>query len=417
MNYDTIVIGAGLAGLMAAWACARRGERVLVLAKGPGSTHWAAGSVDLLNDTPLGDGPLAALDRLLVARPDHPYRLVGATGISEAFAQFRTLCADGGYPLAGNVAHTVQLPTAVGALRPTCLLPATMVAGDVRQWGDEPVLIAGFHELRDFFPPLIAANLRTQGYHVAATYLDLPPVGRRIDYSTATFARLFDRPDVRSAVARQLHTAAKHHNAKRVGLPAVLGFSHALRAIYDLQSQSGVLIFEIPTLPASIPGIRLFHLLEQALLRAGVRIQIGSLVLRGEGQQQHLAAIYSEAAAREQRHEAQRYILATGGILGGGLRADHTGTLHEIALNLPVHVPAPRTDWFNAQFLATAGHPVFRSGIAVDAQFRPLDADGQVVYHNVQVVGSALAGADPIREGCLEGLAIATGWASGERGT
>ena len=43
MNYDTIVIGAGIAGLMAAIGRAERGERVMVLAKGHGTTHWASG--------------------------------------------------------------------------------------------------------------------------------------------------------------------------------------------------------------------------------------------------------------------------------------------------------------------------------------------------------------------------------------
>jgi len=31
------------------------------------------------------------------------------------------------------------------------------------------------------------------------------------------------------------------------------------------------------------------------------------------------------------------------------------------------------------------------------------------------VAGSALAGFDPIREGCLEGVAIATGWKAGQQ--
>ncbi|MEI6180314.1 MAG: FAD-binding protein, partial [Chloroflexales bacterium] len=47
MAYDTIVLGAGLAGMLAALGRSERGERVLVLAKGHGATHWAAGCIDL----------------------------------------------------------------------------------------------------------------------------------------------------------------------------------------------------------------------------------------------------------------------------------------------------------------------------------------------------------------------------------
>jgi glycerol-3-phosphate dehydrogenase subunit B len=42
-----------------------------------------------------------------------------------------------------------------------------------------------------------------------------------------------------------------------------------------------------------------------------------------------------------------------------------------------------------------------------------VDANGSVIYENVAVVGSSLANADPVREGCLEGMAIATGYAVG----
>ena len=44
---DTIVIGAGLSGLMAALQLAEAGRRPLVLAKGQGATHWTPGTIDI----------------------------------------------------------------------------------------------------------------------------------------------------------------------------------------------------------------------------------------------------------------------------------------------------------------------------------------------------------------------------------
>ncbi|MBO9322124.1 MAG: FAD-binding protein, partial [Roseiflexus sp.] len=43
----TLVIGAGLSGLMGALALAEAGLQPLVLAKGQGATHWTAGTVDV----------------------------------------------------------------------------------------------------------------------------------------------------------------------------------------------------------------------------------------------------------------------------------------------------------------------------------------------------------------------------------
>ena len=156
-------------------------------------------------------------------------------------------------------------------------------------------------------------------------------------------------------------------------------------------------------------------------MRAGGRLQIGAEVLRGEpalsaaeaGADGKLVAVYSAAAAREQEHRAGTWLLATGGIAGGGVRTDFTGAVWETALGLPLQAPATRGEWFAPRFLNEAGHPIYGAGVATDQQLRPLDAAGGVLYTNVAVAGSALAGCDPIRERCYSGMALATGWCAG----
>lgn len=413
MHYDTIVIGAGLSGLMAALIRAERGERVMLLAKGNGTTHWAAGCVDLLDSE---GNPLEAIDEVAADRPDHPYALAGTAAIQAGIARLQAACADAGYPLVGSPQQTLWMPTALGSFRPTGLIPVTMSAGERRQLpaeGRGRLLIAGFHQLRDFFPPLIAANLREQGFAAEGAYLELPPTGRTRDFSTVSFARLFDQPAFRTAVGRQLRTLAQQGGYSHIALPAVIGLRQPLAALREIQDAAGALIFEIPTLPASVPGMRLYQILEAALMKAGARVQLGSFVQRTEHEGERLTALYSEAAAREQRHRAGRFVLATGGVAGGGVRAMPDGELVETALRLPLRAPNSRSGWFAPRFLNEAGHPVFHTGIAVNAQFQPLDAAGRPVYTNVHVAGAALAGYDPIREGCLEGSAIATGYAVG----
>lgn len=322
MLYDTIVIGAGLSGLMAALGRAEAGAKTILLAKGNGTTHWSTGCIDIY-DAPEGD-PQAAVTNLTVEQPEHPYALAGPRVLERSIERLRAVCADAGYPLAGSLSRNLKLPTALGALRPTCLAPATMVNGDLRSFQGR-MLIAGFHELRDFFPPMIAANLQAQGFSAEGFYLDLPPVARSLDFSTVSFARLFDQPAFRQHVGEQLRRLVKSGRYERVALPAVLGLDQPLAVVSDLQAAAGALIFEIPTLPPSVAGIRLYQLLEQAFERAGGRVQIGSHVQRAESS-------------------------------GGRLAA---------------------------------------------------------VYENLAVVGCALRGADPIREGCLEGMAIATGYMAG----
>ncbi len=402
-----IVIGAGLSGLMCALALAEAGLRPLVLAKGYGSTHWTGGTIDVLASRRYPDLPLReALHRLIADHPTHPYARVGWDGIEAALDRFKQVMEQARYPYVGGLGRNVILPTALGALRPTALLPATMVAGDVRLGGD--MLIAGFHELRDFFPPLAAAKLNDQGIAARGVYLTLPPDYQRLDYTTRTFALWFERPDFREHIGQQLRQL--RGTATRIGMPAVLGLHDPLGVISELQRISGAQIFEIPTLPPSIPGMRLMHILQQAISAAGGRIQIGSEVLRGEGSDGSLTHLYSEAAAREQAHQVHACVLATGGIAGGGITTDFHGTVRETALNLPLDAPSSRADWFTPRFLNPAGHPIFRAGVATDEQFRPLDAHGRVVYQNVRVVGTALAAGDPVEDRAVTGVAVATGW-------
>src|SRR4051794_28327114 len=122
---DAVVIGAGLSGLMGALALAEAGLRPLVLAKGQGATHWTGGTIDVWGDT-ADHSVRDALRDLVVTRPDHPYARVGGDGVDEALARFRSLMEAARYPYVGSLDRNVLLPTALGALRPAALMPATM---------------------------------------------------------------------------------------------------------------------------------------------------------------------------------------------------------------------------------------------------------------------------------------------------
>jgi glycerol-3-phosphate dehydrogenase subunit B len=395
--------------MMGALALAEAGRRPLVLAKGQGATHWTAGTIDVWgSDT--GRGLRDSLQQVIAERPDHPYARVGVAGVEAALDRFRALMDAARYPYVGSLERNVLLPTAIGALRPAALMPATMAAGDVRLGG--ALLLAGFRELRDFFPTLAADNLSAQGVPARGIYLRLPPIKRKLDFSTRNFAQLFDEPAFREDIGRQLRAA--RGDATRIGLPAVLGLRDPIGVVADLQQLSGAQIFEIPTLPASVPGMRLYRIFRDAIIKAGGRLQVGSEVLRGAGADGRLAAVYSAAAAREQEPRANSFLLATGGIAGGGVRTDHTGAVWETALGLPLQAPTSRGEWFASRLLSETGHPIYTAGVATDARLQPLDADGHAVYSNVAVAGAALAGCDPVRERCYSGMALATGWRAGQ---
>jgi glycerol-3-phosphate dehydrogenase subunit B len=177
-------------------------------------------------------------------------------------------------------------------------------------------------------------------------------------------------------------------------------------------------IFEIPTLPPSVPCVRLFKALRSELERLGVRVEagmdvIGAEIVLDEGAGlPRIAWVASETSARPLRHRAEKFVLATGGILGGGFDSDPAGRVWETIFELPLTAPQARSDWFHPRFLDERGHPVFRGGVAVNHTMQPIDGDDALRFANLRVAGSALAGFDPIVERSMEGVAIASGFAA-----
>ena len=116
---------------------------------------------------------------------------------------------------------------------------------------------------------------------------------------------------------------------------------------------------------------------------------------------------------RETVYRAKHVILATGGLYGGGILSDRHGELQEAVLGLPLTSILPMDEWFAEAFLP-GDHPIHRAGVAADAEMRPLDANGEVMYENLRVAGRILAGYNGNCEGSTEGVWISTAYAAVE---
>jgi glycerol-3-phosphate dehydrogenase subunit B len=411
-RHDAVVVGAGLAGLTAAVRLAEGGASVLVLAKGIGATHLSPCTIDVLGYDPEPvDRPRDALGRLLDARPDHPYRLVGADGVAAAIDWFKGCFADGPlspYAYAGSVEENILLPTAVGVLRPSAAVPETMAAGDLRGGGE--VCVVGFRGLKDFHPLLLADNLaRVAGVRARGLELDIAPEDRA-DVNALGFARAFDDAAFRAQVIAQL--AGRLGAGERVALPAVLGIADPHGAWQDLQDRLGRPVFEVPTLPPSVPGMRAFATLRERLRRAGGRVILNVVVTGAERVGTRITAVRARIGLRDTVHEADWVVLATGGFAAGGLELNSDWVALETALGLPVTgVPAPGASRFRPGYFDE--HPIGRAGIAVDGDQRPVGPDGARAFDNVMVAGATLAGAEPWREKSGDGLSLATGHRAG----
>jgi glycerol-3-phosphate dehydrogenase subunit B len=413
-HHDVVVVGTGLAGLTAAVRLAESGARVLVVAKGVGATHLSAGTIDVLGYAPARvERPAQALGPLLEAHPDHPYGHVGAEGVAAAVAWFKDRVASGSlapYAYVGGVEENLLLPTAVGVPRPSAVVPETMAHNDLR--GGGPVCVVGFRALKDFHAALLADNLVRAGVGVRARAVELDLVPEhRADVNALGFARGLDDVAFRRAVVAQV--ASRLGAEERVGFPAVLGIADPHGAWAALEHGLGRPVFEVPTLPPSVPGMRVFAILREALRRAGGAVVLNNVVTGAEQARGRVTALRTRVGLREERRGADWVVLATGGFASGGLELDSRWTARETALGLPVTgVPGPGEERFRPGYFED--HPMGRAGIAVDRDLRPVDAAGDRVLENVLVVGATLAGAEPWREKSGDGLSLATGHRAAE---
>lgn len=400
LNYDAVVLGAGVAGLTAAARLAEGGAKVCVLAKGMGSTHLAPGTIDVLGYAPERVEELAgALPDFIAAHPEHPYALLGADAIAPALEWFTAKVEQGpqpGYRYTGALERNHLLPTAVGAIRPSALVPETMAAGDVRE--RSPVCAVGLRALRDFYPSLCAGNLERSGFAARGIELDLD-VGRP-EANALGLARRFDDPAFRGAFAARL--VPRLRSGERVAVPAILGLKDPHGAWRDLEQRLGRPVFEIPTLPPSASGMRVYNALLAALRAAGGRIVIGAEVLGVDREGERVSALRAHTSGHDTVYGARWVVLATGGLHSGAIALSSDWSAREAVAGLPLQgMPGDGEPRFLADYFGE--QPMARVGIAVDSS---LLAEGT---ENLFVAGAALPGAEPWREGSGEGIALASG--------
>jgi glycerol-3-phosphate dehydrogenase subunit B len=401
LHYDVVVLGCGVAGLTAATRLAEGGARVCVIAKGVGSTHLAPGTIDVLGHDPdLVEQPSSALAGFVTAHPGHPYALVGVDAIEPALEWFAARIEQGpqaGYRYTGSLERNHLLPTAIGAIRPSALVPETMAEGDTGA-SQGPVCVAGIRALRDFHPSLCAGNLRRAGITARAVELDLD-LGR-VEVNSVGLARRLDDQRFRAAFAAELTMLLRP--GERVALPAVLGLLDPHRVWTDLRDRLGRPVFEVPTLPPSAPGMRVYNALVAGLRAAGGRLILGAEVVGVEREGERVTALRAHTSGRDTIFGARWVVLATGGFASGAIALGSDWQAREHALGLGLHgMPAPGEPRFSADYFAD--HPMSRVGVAVDSSLRAVDVE------NVFVAGAALPGAVPWHEGSGEGIALTTG--------
>jgi glycerol-3-phosphate dehydrogenase subunit B len=417
MFYDVIVIGAGLAGLMAAESALEEGAKVLLLAKGLGSLPLTTGCIDILGYfPPTSKTPLASPASEIKRVPaQHPYAKIGAEGLRQALDHFQEILRAENYPYTGSWDKNILIPTSLGSSHPTGLVPETLGQGDLSTTGS--VLLLGFEGLKDFFSSFAAQNLNLlhhKGITATVFRADLlkrPDLGEK-PLNGMSLASAFEKEDFRASLAGEMRSLLRP--GEKVGLPAVLGIHSSQKVWMDLQERVGAPIFEIPLPPPSIPGLRLQNFLRSNFQKRGGRLFIGFPEVTPLIEKSRIVGLTLGDPGKNAPHRATAFVLATGQFVGGGLDSERN-RIFETLFGLPLRYPENRREWFRSTLLTPAGQPFNGFGVEVDPNLQPVDLHDQVVYPNLFAAGGIIAHGGSMNEKSGGGIAVSTGYWAGKR--
>ena len=404
---ELLVIGSGLAGMAASLFALERGIDVAQVGNS-GAIAFTTGYLDLLGCDGRGfvDDPWRALMRLREDEPRHPLATIAEDDIRAAFASFTRTLTDMGLGYTAPGQHNVLALTPAGTLKPTLSLPLTMQPAIPAMAGGLDTLVVDFAGLNGFSARELVANLAPRWPVLRAQRIGFPDMDSGAEVYAEVLARALEVPATRQRLAERI--APLLGGTQALGLPAILGVHRPDQVHRELQSLLGVPVFEIPTMPPAVPGVRLRELFEAQLPQRGVALEpqhrVKRLELSSEGVTAKLEDAYGEVTI-----EAAAAVLATGRFTSGGLSAD-PGGIRETLANLAVIQPEGRAAWYRADYFDPRGHAINRAGVSVDAQWRPLDAAGKPAHPRLFAAGSLLAHQDWMRQRCGAGVAIATAY-------
>lgn len=404
---DILVVGAGLAGMMAAITALKQGCSVTMLSEGNGALALASGNIDLLGYTQ-GQALTSPWEGLATLPGDHPYSLLGEQEIRMATDFFCQTLNEQQWPYQTHpTEHNIFLPTMIGTLKPTWLVPASIDFDALSR--AQRVLVVGIQGLRESSPTLVIQGIRQCADWKKRTFSSLvipsplPDAHRSIN--SLDIARFVDRSEGRQWLLRAL--ASRAGEADIVLLPPICGAQPNQDIWQDLTKAAQAPLVEMLSIPPGVGGLRLWQALREHLNTYSRFEWIeNAKVLRAEQDNGRCRHVVVAAANGEYAKQAKTFVFATGGILGGGLEITPS-KIREAICGIPVEVPEDMATWSNPDIFDK--HLISRLGVTVN---KDMKYSGNT-WANVFFAGRTIGSYDFATEKSGHGVALTTGWKAG----
>lgn len=400
---DVIVVGSGLAGLMAAYAAAKKGATVKVASEGMGNLAISPGCIDVLGYDKNGQRLENPWDGFSQLDPGHPYSLLGQETVKTGIDELTSILAARGLKMA-HAGKNSLVPTIMGTFKPSWLVPAELDSDAIQKAGK--ILVMSIKGFRDCRPQMIVSQLRrypgweNKSYETLVLPRPFDEHGRSIN--ALDLAHLLDRPHGRDWLMNRIRGIGKKYDLAFI--PPMLGALPDSRVREIFADGLGCPYVEMLSVPPGVAGLRISRALVDTLIEMGVEFYENAQVREATTKDGRCESIRIHSSGRETVQAARTFVVATGGIIGGGVILGQ-GTAKEAIFGLEIPVPANVDDWSLPELFAS--HPVSRLGVEVDKSLRPKGLE------NVYFAGRTLGGYDYAAEKSGHGVACATGWQAG----
>ncbi|MBT3312495.1 MAG: glycerol-3-phosphate dehydrogenase subunit GlpB [Desulfobacterales bacterium] len=416
MNYDCIIIGGGISGLSCGIKCLSEGLSCALISTGMSALHFSSGSIDLLSYYPEGKvvkSPFKVLEEFTEKKPFHPYTKCSTEVIKEAILFFQKETSKEDLQLISNSDKNHFHVTTLGTIKPTFLSQKSVFNNDYMETfpGKTKIALITFKGFRDFYPAIAADNLTKHKLFKDSTIItgevELPEQEgiNKHEFRSIDIGRIFDSMEYIEQIANSIKVVAG--DAEFVGMPAFIGINDFNTIHNNLCEMTGKHIYEIPTLPPSLLGIRLDSALKSRFTALGGIFIPGDKVEGGKITNNKVDYIYTRNL-KGIKLKAKNFVLTTGSFFSGGLTADFN-MIKEPVFNLKIDYPKDRSSWRSKEFFHNQGHPFLNFGVKTNSMLNPFTSSGSLLK-NLFCTGALLAGYDPIKEGTGSGVAISTGF-------
>lgn len=407
---DILVVGAGMAGLMAAVTAAKSGLSVSVLSEGAGVISIGSGAVDFLgyvNGKKITDNPFNHLNEL---DKNHPYNIIGAENIKNAFASLIEISTSNGYEIKMNDEGLNQTAISIaGTTKPTYICSESNNASRILK--AKKILFAGVEYLKDAQPAL--AVKQAKQYKVFAdaelesTILKSPFGKTHRVLNSLDLARYVDKEEGFNWLKSELVRVSGGFDA--VIIPPICGTVNYTKSFKELQNL-GFILVEAVSIPPGVGGYRLRNALISEAKKLDIKFIENCNVQRAvieNGKCKSLVALHNNiAGALETEYSADKFIIATGGVIGGGI-ASTPDKVYEKIFNIEIKSPASVEERSDKNVFGS--HIFTKFGVNVNNKLQAIDSSGSPLYDNVFFAGNTLSGYDFPTEKSGYGVACSTG--------